>query len=70
MLVCGLININARRVSLIDATVDKKGENVIITYDLDETSNIEMFFSPTGKDDDYRQIWKSEVSGAIPKNST
>ena len=47
LLVCGLININARHVSLIDATVDKKGENVIITYDLDETSNIEMFFSPT-----------------------
>ena len=68
LLVCGLININARHVSLINATVDKKGENVIITYDLDETSNIEMFFSPTGKDDDYRQIWKSEVSGACGEN--
>ena len=68
MLVCGLININARRVSLIDATVDKKGENVIITYNLDETSNIQMFFSPTGEDEDYREIRKSEVLGACGEN--
>ena len=68
LLLCGLININARHVTFLNASVDKKGENLIITYYLDETSDIEMFFSPTGRDADYRKLWESEVSGACGEN--
>lgn len=53
----------ARSVSNVQAVLNESGDKVIITYQLDEKSKIEVYFSPTGLDEDYVRLYQG-LTGA------